>query len=308
MGTPDFSVPILESLAQSHHRVVAVYTRPDRPTGRGRHPEPSPVKRAALAARIPVIEPQSLSGEASARELSALKPDLIVVAALAYLLPPGILKIPPHGCLNVHPSLLPRHRGPSPVVSALLQGDTETGVSIMLMDEGLDTGPVLSRRSVDIDDDDTTGSLTSRLAEVGARLLVDTIPLWLDGSLSPQPQRQEDATYTARVLAQDGRLDWSLPAVTLWRQVRAYHPWPGSYTYWRGQRLKVHSALPIAHESSQPPGTVIHLKPSGDLSVGVQTGDGVLGLRRIQLEGKREVTAEEFIRGHRDFAGSLLGS
>ncbi len=265
------------------------------------------MKRAALAARIPTVEPRSLSGEARARELSAMRPDLIVVAAIAYLLPTGILQIPPHGCLNVHPSLLPRHRGPSPVVSALLQGDTETGVSIMLMDEGLDTGPVLSRKIVCIDDDDTTGSLTSRLAEEGARLLIDTIPQWLDSILTPQPQQHEDATYTPRIVAEDGRLDWSLPAVTLWRQVRAYHPWPGSYTHWRGRRLKVHSALPIAHESSQRPGTVIELKPSGELSVGVQTEDGVLGLRRIQLEGKREVTAEEFIRGQRAFIGSLLG-
>jgi len=306
MGTPNFSVPVLESLLRSTHHVVAVYTRPDRPAGRGRQPMPSPVKSAALQAGIPVAEPQSLREETSATELRALNPDLVVVAAFAYLLPPQVLDVPRYGCVNVHPSLLPRHRGPSPVATALLRGDTETGVSVMLMDRGLDTGPILAQERIAIADEDTTGSLTMHLADLGASLLLGTIDGWLDGSVSAQPQNERDATSSARITAREGRLDWSLSAEVLWRQVRAYHPWPGSYALWNGQRLKVHSALPLALQPPHAPGTVVDV--SGPCSVGVVTADGVLGLRRIQLEGKREATAEEFVRGHRDFVGSFLES
>ena len=306
MGTPNFSVPVLESLLRSTHHVVAVYTRPDRPAGRGRQPMPSPVKSAALQAGIPVAEPQSLREETSATELRALNPDLVVVAAFAYLLPPQVLDVPRYGCVNVHPSLLPRHRGPSPVATALLRGDTETGVSVMLMDRGLDTGPILAQERIAIADEDTTGSLTMHLADLGASLLLGTIDGWLDGSVSAQPQNERDATSSARITAREGRLDWSLPVEVLWRQVRAYHPWPGSYALWNGQRLKVHSALPLALQPPHAPGTVVDV--SGPCSVGVVTADGVLGLRRIQLEGKREATAEEFVRGHRDFVGSFLES
>ena len=306
MGTPDFGVPVLRSLVASTYDVVAVYTRPDRPAGRGRQPMPSPVKRAAVEACIPVVEPLSLREEMSGPTLLDWRPDLVVVAAFAYLLPPAVLSAPRHGCLNVHPSLLPRYRGSSPVATALLNGDTETGVSIMLMDSGLDTGPVLSQGRVAIGDDDTTGSLTMRLAELGARLLLRTIEGWLGGRLEPRPQRADEATFSARITAGEGRLNWSLPAAVLGRQVRAYHPWPGSHTAWKGQRLKVHSAVALPMQHPQPPGTVIELpKP---LSVGVVTGEGVLALRSIQLEGKREVAAEEFVRGHRDFLGAHLDS
>ena len=306
MGTPDFGVPVLRSLVASTYDVVAVYTRPDRPAGRGRQPMPSPVKRAAVEACIPVVEPLSLREEMSGPTLLDWRPDLVVVAAFAYLLPPAVLSAPRHGCLNVHPSLLPRYRGSSPVATALLNGDTETGVSIMLMDSGLDTGPVLSQGRVAIGDDDTTGSLTMLLAELGARLLLRTIDGWLEGRLEPRPQRADEATFSARITAGEGRLNWSLPAAVLGRQVRAYHPWPGSHTAWKGQRLKVHSAVALPMQHPQPPGTVIELpKP---LSVGVVTGEGVLALRSIQLEGKREVAAEEFVRGHRDFLGAHLDS
>jgi len=265
---------------------------------------PSPVKQAAIAEGIPVVEPLSLREETSAQALRDLRPDLVVVAAFAYLLPPAVLSVPHHGCLNVHPSLLPRYRGPSPVAAALLNGDTETGVSVMLMDSGLDTGPVLSQERVAIGDDDSTGSLTAILAERGARLLVRTVDDWLDGRIEPRPQPEGEATWSARITARDGRLDWSLPAVVLASQVRAYHPWPGSHTFWKGQRLKVQRAAPVSAQQSLSPGTVIEMpKP---FSMGVVTGDGVLALRSIQLEGKREVTADEFLRGHRDFPGAHL--
>lgn len=306
MGTPDFGVPVLKSLLSSAHQVVAVYTRPDKPAGRGRQLLPAPVKQAAIAAGIPVVEPPSLRQESSARDLAALRPDLVVVAAYACILPPEVLKVPPHGCLNVHPSLLPRYRGASPVATALLNGDAETGVSVMLMDSGLDTGPILSQERIDIGDADTTGSLTQRLSEMGAELLLRTVDDWLNGRVQPLPQCESEATFSARIMAGDGKLDWSLPAVVLGRQVRAYHPWPGSYTSWKGQRLKVHSALPIIMSQPAPPGTAIELpKP---LSVGVATGDGMLALRRVQLEGKREVTAEEFVRGQQDLLGAHLYS
>ncbi len=304
MGTPYFGVPVLESLLGGGREVVAVYTRPDRPAGRGRQPSPSPVKVAAIARGIPVVEPVTLRNEASARELAALRPDLVVVAAFAYLLPPDVLGVPRCGCLNVHPSLLPHYRGPSPVASALLNGDRATGVSIMLMDNGLDTGPVLSSETVPIGDDETTGTLTTLLAVCGARLLLETIDRWLEGRITPQPQRDEDATCSARITAAEGHLNWGLPAVTLSRQIRAYQPWPGSYTLWRGQRLKVQSAMPLPLRLSQPPGAVVQLNPPE--VAGVVTGDGVLALRRVQLEGKRQGTIEEFTCGHRDFVGSHL--
>jgi methionyl-tRNA formyltransferase len=304
MGTPYFGVPVLESLVESTHKVVAVYTRPDRPAGRGRQPTPSPVKQAARARGIPVVEPQTLRDDAGARALKALAPDLVVVAAFAYLLPPHILAVPRHGCLNVHPSLLPRYRGPSPVATALLNGDTQTGVSIMLMDSGLDTGPILSQVTVPIGEDDTTGNLTQLLAVRGARLLLDSMDLWLDGQVTPRPQRDDEATFSARITAHEGRLDWSLPATVLARQVRAYQPWPGSYTLWQGQRLKVLAARPLSVRLTQPAGSVVAL-PQPD-TVGVVTADGVLGLRSIQLEGKRAVTSEDFMRGRRDFVGSVL--
>jgi methionyl-tRNA formyltransferase len=304
MGTPYFGVPVLESLSESSHSVVAVYTRPDRPAGRGRHSAPSLVKQAALARGIPVVEPPTLRDEAVVRELQKWAPDLVVVAAFAYLLPPEVLSVPPHGCLNVHPSLLPRYRGPSPVATALLNGDSQAGVTIMLMDSGLDTGPIVSQVAVPIGEEDTTDSLTSLLAECGARLLLDTINPWLAGRVTPRPQREDEATFSVRISAHDGKLDWALSATVLARQVRAYHPWPGSYTLWKGQRLKVVGARPISLRLSHPPGSVVAMQ-SPD-TVGVATPDGTLCLDRVQLEGKRAVAADEFIRGHRDFVGSVL--
>lgn len=305
MGTPDFGVPVLKSLVEGTYDVVAVYTRPDRPAGRGRQVMPSPVKIAATAAGLHVVQPVSLREEAAIQELRGLRPDLVVVAAFAYLLPPEVLSIPPRGCLNVHPSLLPRYRGPSPVAAALLNGDRETGVSIMLMDSGLDTGPILSQERISIGADDTTGTLTRTLAELGSTLLLRTVRDWLDGRAVPRPQHGSEATCSARISAKDGRIEWMLPAEVIARQVRAYNPWPGSYTAWKGLRLKILGAVPATATASEPPGTVVPL-PKPD-RVGVVTGDGLLALRSVQLEGKREVTADEFLRGHRDFPGAHLG-
>ncbi len=306
MGTPEFGVPVLEELAHGPYELVAVFSRPDRPAGRGRQMAPSPVKRAALEHGFRVIEPSTMRGEESAASLAELRPDVVVVAAFAYLLPPEVLAAPRLGCLNVHPSLLPRHRGPSPVAAALLSGDARTGVSIMLMDEGLDTGPVLSQEALSISETDSTGSLTGALSVMGARLLHSTLDRWLEGDVVLQPQDESLATCSELIRANDAGLDWSLPAVELWRRVRAYYPWPGCYTTWEGKRLKIHSCRPIQEVQTGGVGRVVELPVTSALRIGVVTGKGLLGLGEVQLEGKRKVSAEEFVRGHGGFIGSSL--
>jgi len=305
MGTSDFGVPVLTALDDCHE-VVGVFTRPDKPAGRGRHVVSSPVKQTAVCLGIPVYEPRTMRSEESARQLSALQPDIVVVAAFAYVLPASVLSIPQFGCLNVHPSLLPRHRGSSPVAGAILAGDSETGVSIMLMDEGLDTGPVLSQKRVPIDDCATTGSLTGVLARVGAQLLLPTIESWVAGTIDPVPQDEATATYTERISAGDGVIDWSCRAVDIWRRVRAYNPWPGCFTSWRGRRLKVHTAVPLDLRVHAEPGTVVAVPRGSPTPVGVVTGEGVLGLLSVQLEGKRPMSAVEFLRGQPGFIGAIL--
>jgi methionyl-tRNA formyltransferase len=236
--------------------------------------------------------------------LAGLRPDVIVVAAYGQLLPQSVLDIPRFGCINIHPSLLPRHRGPSPVASAILAGDEVTGVSIMLMDRGMDTGPVLAQRRQPVSAEDTTETLTDSLAGVGAELLMETLPLWLAGRIAPQAQDNERATYSRVVTKEDGRMDWHLPALELWRRVRAFQPWPGCYTTWEGKQLKVIQAVPLPGDGQA--GRVVQPGAGPGVPVGVQTGSGILGLLKVQLEGKRVVTGGEFIRGQRGFTGSLL--
>jgi len=303
MGTPEFAVPALQQLWSSQHQLVAVYTSPDKPAGRGRELSPSPVKRVAIERGLEVRQVRSLKDENAVASLAQLQPDVIVVASYGLILPKKVLAIPPCGCINLHPSLLPRHRGPTPIPSAILAGDAETGVSIMLMDEGIDTGPILSQQKVPIAPDDTAGSLTEKLSQLSARLLMETLPGWLSGSITPQPQREADATYTRLLDKADGEIDWRLPAVDIERRVRAFHPWPGCYTRWRGKTLKVMAATPLAGKRGTPGQTM-----ATDDGVGIQTGDGTLVLRQVQLEGKRPMDIAEFLRGQRDFIGSTLPS
>ena len=303
MGTPPFAVPCLEALAASGYDLVGVFTSPDRPSGRGRHLSESPVKQAAAARGLPVFQPEKLSEASSFQQLASLTPELIVVAAYGQLLKKNVLELPRHGCINVHPSLLPRYRGASPVAGAILNGDRVTGVTIMLMDAGMDTGPILVQAHAPITPEDTTGSLTALLARVGAAVLVQTLPLWLEGRLTPHPQDDSQATYTKPVTKEDGRLDWKLPAPELWLRVRAFNPWPGAYTTWNGKRLKILQAEPLPEPREA--GLVAALGPSGP-AAGVGTGEGTLGLVRLQLEGKGEMPAVEFVRGYRDFVGSRL--
>jgi len=305
MGTPRFAIPTLEGLLREGHSVVAIYTRPDKPGGRGQKLVFTPVKKLAIEHNIPVIQPVSLKSEEATHVLEELKPDLLVVAAYGCILPKAILSLPARGCINVHPSLLPSYRGASPVAFALLGGEQVSGVTIMLMDEGMDSGPILAQQKIDISADDTTGTLTDKLAYMGAELLQKTLTKWLNDEIEPQAQDNSEATYSRIINAGDGKIDWHMEAVAIWRQVRAYCPWPGAYTSWKGKRLKIYSGIPMDVKTDGQPGEVIFL--CGNKSVGVVTGAGYLELFHIQLEGKQEMTAAEFARGQRDFVGSVLG-
>ena len=306
MGTPDFAVPALQALARDHE-LVGVVTQPDRPAGRGRQLAPPPVKEAALALGADVFQPPTLRRPEAVERLARWQPELVVVAAFGQILRPEVLAIPPHGCLNVHASLLPRYRGAAPIPAAILAGDGRTGVTIMRLDQGLDTGPLLAQAEWPIGPHDTAGSLTAALARLGAGLLVEVLPGWLAGAVVPRPQDDAQATYCRTLRKEDGLLDWALPAAHLDRQVRACDPWPGAYTTWAGQRLKVLRARPLpAGPAALPaaPGRVLDLDPG----VGVATGDGVLELVEVQLAGKAALDVHAFAQGRRDFVGSLLGN
>ena len=305
MGTPDFAVPSLQALARDH-QVVGVVTQPDRPAGRGRRLVAPPVKEAAGALGLEVIQPPTLRRPEAVERLVAWRPDLVVVAAFGQILRPEVLAIPPHGCLNVHASLLPRYRGAAPIPAAILAGDERTGVTIMRMDEGLDTGPMLAQADWPIGPDDTTGSLAADLARLGASLLVEALPGWLEGRIAPRPQDDSQATYCRTLQKEDGLLDWALTASHLDRQVRACDPWPGAYTTWAGQRLKILRARPLPGRPGPggvEPGRVVDLAPG----TGVVTGEGVLELLEVQLAGKSAMDVQAFAQGRRDFVGSTLG-
>lgn len=308
MGTPEFAVTPLEQLIDNGYQVVSVCTQPDKTAGRGRSLVAPPVKKAALARGLPVIQPASLRKVNTVAELAAMKPDVIIVAAYGKILPQAVLDIPPLGCVNIHPSLLPGYRGTSPVPHAILKGDTFTGVSIMLMDAGMDTGPILSRAQVPVSRRDTTGSLMSRLSLVGTQMLLDVLPRLTRHEIVPWSQDDNMATYTGIINKNAGEIDWSLPAVNIERQVRAYQPWPGCYTTFRGQQLKVLEAVcPGMQVLPQEAGRVVTLKGS-EAAFGIVTGEGILGVVRLQMEGKRAMSAADFLRGQRDIIGALLPS
>jgi len=307
MGTPEFAVPVLEKLVTSRYEIAAVYTQPDSVAGRGRSQVSPAVKKAALAFGLTVMQPAKLRGTDVITDIAKLYPDVIVVAAYAQKLPKAVLNIPVFGCVNIHPSLLPQYRGVSPVPTAILSGDSFTGVSVMLMDEGWDTGPVLSRAQVPILKRDTTGSLMDKLSLIGAQLLLDVLPQLAGGKLVPQPQDEEGVTYSGIIHKEDGEIDWHLPAVDIWRRIRAYQPWPGCYTRWQGRQLKIHEAAPLGEQTTGEAGHVVTLGNKGT-AFGISTGDGILIVLRVQLEGKRVMPAAEFLRGQRDWAGMVLPS
>ena len=311
LGTSEFALPALQRLMESEYEVVAVYTQPDRPAGRGRRDKPPPVKELALQHGLPVFQPPRISTPESVEALIALKPDVMIAAAFGQILRQPALDVPPLGVLNIHPSLLPRYRGASPVAAAILAGDSDTGVTIMRMVLALDEGPILRQRRVAIDTSDTTGTLTERLAHEGADLLMETLPPYVEGSLELQPQDASLAIYVSTVKKEDGLIDWTLPAVQIWRRVRAYNPRPGAYTHLDGTVLQIHEAWPLTGESDELPGTVLSLPmsveaPARAAGFAVQTGEGLLAVLRVQKEGRRAISSQDFVRGERGFMGRRL--
>jgi len=318
IGTPSFAVPSLLALAHAGHSIAAVITQPDRPAGRGRTPRPPPVKLAALDRGLPVLQPPALRDSDTLARLRALSPEVMIVVAYGQILRRDVLDIPPRGVLNVHPSLLPRWRGASPIPAAILAGDERTGVTIMLMDAGMDSGPLLAQNEAPVQESDTAGSLGERLAEGGAGLLAETLPRWLAGEIEPQPQDDSRATTSPLIRKEDGALDWSLPATDTWRRVRAYNPWPGAYTTLDGELLHIWQARPLDANSSARPGTLLELGEAwmNDLPVeainqaafAVQTGRGVLVPLEVQRAGRRALSAAEFLRGVPGLIGQRLVS
>ncbi|MBN1177685.1 MAG: methionyl-tRNA formyltransferase [Anaerolineae bacterium] len=302
MGSPEFARPFLMALAEAH-QVVGVVTQPDRPAGRGSTLRASAVKVAAQGLGLPVFQPERMD-EAALSTLRAWDPQVVVVVAFGQLLTSDVLTLPPHGCVNVHTSLLPRWRGAAPVTAAILAGDAVTGVTVMKLDEGLDTGPILAQREEPIRADDTTASLLARLGHVGIALLLETLPAYLAGYITPRPQPGTGVTVCERLEKKDGRLEWTRSAVELDRQVRAFVPWPRAFTTWNGERLVIHRAVPIPEWTGEAaPGTVI---PLGD-GAAVATGQGALWLVEVQRAGKKALPIEVFIRGQQGFVGAVLG-
>lgn len=302
-GTPAFAVPALESLLRSRHRVVAVYTQPDRPAGRGRQLQVSPVKDCALRHDIPVEQPSTLRDDSARERLASYQADVMVVVAYGLILPPAVLGNPRLGCLNIHASLLPRWRGAAPIQRALLAGDRQTGVDIMRMEEGLDTGPVFIERVIDIGLRDTAGSLHDKLAALGADALLEALDGLNAGTLQPRPQSAEGATYARKIMKEEAVIDWSKPALEIDRLVRAFNPVPGAETVWHGQQLKVWQAEASDLDGTTTPGAVVSADGEG---IVVATGSGALRLLRVQLAGRKATTAADFLNAHR-IAGDLLG-
>ncbi len=302
MGTPEFAVPALQKLNE-HYTVVAVVTQPDRPQGRNRKLIAPPVKKAAQSMGLPVLQPPTLKDPTAIAALKDLRPNLIVVAAFGQILRADVLTMPPLGCINIHASLLPRWRGAAPVAAAIRAGDTETGVTLMLMDQGLDTGPILRAKAIPIQPTHTRETLTAELAHLGANLLVDTLPHWLAHSITPQLQDSAQATIAPRLKKEAGRINWQQSAVTIERHIRAFTPWPSAFTYWEDTRIKIFPAGVAKNAPIQlQPGQVFKL----GAQVAVRTGQGAILLQKIQPAGKRLMPVTDFVRGASRFIGAQL--
>jgi methionyl-tRNA formyltransferase len=298
MGSPDFSLQSLRLLAE-RYQVVGVVTQPDRASGRGRELKAPPVKTLALELNIPFIQPEKLREPEAMQQLREWNPDLIIVAAFGQLLRKDVLDLPKYGCINIHASLLPRWRGAAPINAAILAGDEETGITIMKMDVGLDTGPMLAKKSIRIRRDDTAGSVFQALSTLGANLLIETLPDYLAGTITPIPQTEEGATYAPMLKKQDGLLDFTRPAFELERRVRAMHPWPGAWFEWNGNVLKVLRAS-VSEEKGPSIGSrfMVEGRPA------IMSVDGVLVMDEVQPAGKKAMPGKSFLSGARDWESS----
>jgi len=305
MGTPDFAVASLEGLLKSNDSVVGVVTQPDRPKGRGQILTPSPVKLLAERQQIPLLQPLKMKDPEFLQSLAGWKPDLIAVAAFGRILTPTILSIPPRGCINVHGSLLPKYRGAGPIQWAIINGESETGITTMLMDEGMDTGAMLLQEAIPITPDDTVDTLLPRLAELGGRLLVETIAQLKAGTLAPRPQDASQATFAPLLKKEDGVIDWTLPATALANRVRGLSPWPGAYTTVSGSdRWAIWRARALPGPATKPPGTIIAVTTD---AIHVATGEGILAVIELQPTNSRRMAVSQYLAGHPTAVGLRLG-
>ncbi len=304
MGTPEFAVPSLEALLRSDDQVVGIVTQPDRPKGRGQTLTPSPVKQIAQREQLPVLQPTKMKDLDFLASLTDWKPDLIVVAAFGRILPPAIRVLPPKGCIYVHGSLLPKYRGAGPIQWAIINGETETGITTMLMDEGMDTGAMLLQERIAIAPDDTAGSLSPRLAELGGRLLLETLKQLKAGSLVPRPQDHSQATMAPLLKKEDGLIDWTMPAAAIANRIRGLTPWPGAYTFLGGERWMLYRAVALHEAAAGVPGRITAAVKD---AIHVATGGGVLAIKELQPANSRRMTVAQFLAGHPLQAGLQLG-
>ena len=303
MGTPEFAVPSLEALLKSDDQVVGIITQPDRPKGRGQSLTSSPIKLIAERERLPLLQPTKMKDPGFLDALRAWKPDLITVAAFGRILPPVILNLPPRGCINVHGSLLPKYRGAGPIQWAIINGETETGITTMVMDEGMDTGAILLQERLPINVEDTAGTLSTRLAELGGRLLIKTITLLKAGNLVPRQQDHSQATLAPLLKKEDGVIDWAMSATAIANRVRGLTPWPGAYTFAGKERWTIWRTEAIAEQVTGLPGTVTQVTKD---AVHVATGNGVLVLREVQPANRRRMTVSDYLAGHPISVGCIL--
>ncbi len=302
MGTPEFALPSLRKLLEGKVKVIAVITAPDRPKGRGKKLTLPPVKTMATSYKIPCFQPPKVNDSCLISQLKTLNPDLIVVVAFGQLLSPSILRLPPLGCINLHPSLLPKYRGSAPINWAIINGERSTGITTLLMDEGMDTGRILLQKGIEIEKEDTSLTLSHKLAGLGADLLEDTLSQWASGMIKPIPQDDSQASYAPPLRKEDGRINWGNSSERILNLIRGLDPWPSAFTHLEGKILKIFKAKEIKEEPKGPGGKILEVSGEG---IKIATGNGALLITKLQLEGHKQMKAEEFLRGYRSLPSIL---